>query len=177
MKHIVVSIKPQYVAKILNGEKTLEVRKSAPKEVLKGEECLVEIYCTKGKTLYKTAESNEYLEYASFEHWSNDDIKINGTVVANFTLNRVNQYGYVYSPAMFVSEYRKIENDNFTSEKFDYKSSCLSSEELLNYTNDEKLLPRPFFGWHIDDLEIYDKPKQLEEFRLKRAPQSWCYIN
>ena len=34
----------------------------------------------------------------------------------------------------------------------------------------------PLYGWHISDLVIYDKPKQLSEFNINRAPQSWCYV-
>ena len=41
------------------------------------------------------------------------------------------------------------------------------------------------YGWHISDLKIYDKPKELAEFSkygfdepvpLKRPPQSWMYV-
>lgn len=41
------------------------------------------------------------------------------------------------------------------------------------------------YGWHISDLVIYDKPKELSEFyrwggwsyfSLERPPQSWCYV-
>ena len=65
---------------------------------------------------------------------------------------------------------------------------------------------KPLFGWHITDLKIYDKPKDLGEFRkegfmteeqwlyalypnthchyaawakrfeIARPPQSWCYV-
>ena len=31
-------------------------------------------------------------------------------------------------------------------------------------------------GWHISDLVIYDQPKELCDFGIKRAPQSWCYV-
>lgn len=33
MKAVMISIQPKWVEKIVNGEKTIEVRKSAPKEV------------------------------------------------------------------------------------------------------------------------------------------------
>lgn len=33
MKKILISIKPKWTAKILNGEKTLEIRKTAPKDL------------------------------------------------------------------------------------------------------------------------------------------------
>lgn len=31
--------------------------------------------------------------------------------------------------------------------------------------------------WHISDLSTYDKPKELSEFGLSRAPQSWRYVD
>lgn len=37
--------------------------------------------------------------------------------------------------------------------------------------------PRDYlYGWHISDLNIYDEPKALRDFGLKRAPQSWQYV-
>lgn len=45
------------------------------------------------------------------------------------------------------------------------------------------------YGWHISDLVIYDKPRELSEFtglrktkfgyapiKITRPPQSWCYV-
>lgn len=62
--------------------------------------------------------------------------------------------------------------------------TCLSMDEIKKYGNGEAVN-----GWHISDLKIYDKPKELSEFRkpyipksysdldgLKRPPQSWCYV-
>lgn len=75
--------------------------------------------------------------------------------------------------------------------------SCMSENELYRYLKGK--LP---YLWHISDLEIYDKPKELGEFRyfcggkcdvckrcycrnectwicdnsIKRPPQSWCYM-
>ena len=47
MKAIMISIRPEFVEKILNGKKTIEIRKTEPncKFPIK-----VYIYCTKGKT-------------------------------------------------------------------------------------------------------------------------------
>lgn len=73
--------------------------------------------------------------------------------------------------------------------------SCVPREDILKYSNGKEV-----FGWHISDLVIYDKPKELREFcivgckgcrdkdtyhckfhcigkrRLTRPPQSWCYV-
>lgn len=32
------------------------------------------------------------------------------------------------------------------------------------------------YGWHISNLVIYDKPRELGEFGLKRPFQSWGYV-
>ena len=80
-------------------------------------------------------------------------------------------------------------------------NACLSEEELINYCNGKDL-----YFWHILEIKIYDKPKELSEFikymdcknhydccachnwdrlnlkciamnnELKRPPQSWCYV-
>ena len=44
-KAILISIQPQWVAKEINGEKTIEVRKKLPKDYIGW----VYIYCTKAK--------------------------------------------------------------------------------------------------------------------------------
>ena len=73
------------------------------------------------------------------------------------------------------------------------KMSCVPREDILKYANGGNVL-----GWHIDNLVIYDKPKELSEFYrhdttydnsfgwafedrtkktpITRPPQSWCYI-
>ena len=73
MKTIMISIKPEFVQKTLNGNKTIEIRKTMPKCELP---CKVYIYCTKGKKLYKCV--------SNF-----DEDLLNGKVVAEFTLNKV----------------------------------------------------------------------------------------
>lgn len=75
--------------------------------------------------------------------------------------------------------------------------TCLTLREILQYANGKKV-----FGWQISNLKIYDKPKELSDFKklnrncyysdlgfaipecdscrekqcfIQRAPQSWCY--
>lgn len=165
MKHIMISVKAQWAVKILNKEKTLEVRKSAPKEVLKGEECLVEIYCTKDAkhtvAPFKFIEGWLYKEYNDNTSYAcgctaNMGETINGKVVARWLLKCCEEF------ECSSEEHRKIVFDN---------KSCLTLDQVIDYCNGQTL-----YGWHIQDLEIYDKPKQLEEFGLKKAPQSWQYI-
>lgn len=65
--------------------------------------------------------------------------------------------------------------------------ACIEPYELAKYC-----LPQCYaYGWHISDLVIYDKPRELSEFYIKRysygsfdkiptplyrPPQSWYYI-
>lgn len=32
------------------------------------------------------------------------------------------------------------------------------------------------YAIHISDLKIFDEPKKLSEFRRKKAPQNFCYV-
>ena len=77
------------------------------------------------------------------------------------------------------------------------QQACLTQEEIVRY------LKGVGYGWHISDLKIYDKPRELREFKksnrdcfyadlglakrdcpdcknsgcfLERPPQSWCYV-
>ena len=162
-KAILISIKPKYLAKILNGEKTIEIRKTMPKCDLPID---VYIYCTKDKQI---------LKQLVFKSWHNlggytDYEKINGKVVAKFTLNRIRT------------------NDMTNC----LQGSCLSYAEVNKYTKGKK-----FYGWVIDNLKIFEEPKELNEFwyctekhcffsechkymhcrkYLKRPPQSWQYV-
>lgn len=193
MRAILISIKPEYVCKILNKEKTIEIRKTMPKCELP---CKVYIYCTSHnkytKSLY-LADDGEY----DIDYYvpSDDDFILNSKVVAEFTLNKVEQYSYLYSPAMFISDYVKVVNDSFTTDELDYNKCCLTYKELTKYANmsDNYFLPAHIYAWYIDDLVIYDIPKELSEFSstmkrmkgkesrftshlLQRPPQSWCYV-
>ena len=72
-KAILISIKPKWVAKILNGEKTIEIRKSIPKCNLPID---VYIYCTKDKKYANLVNRGGFLT---------------GMVVAKFTLNKTQE--------------------------------------------------------------------------------------
>lgn len=153
MRHILMSIRPEWVEKILNYDKTSEIRRTCPKE-----ECIVEIYCTKGKTLYKAVEFNEYFECCSFEHWNDDDIKLNGKVVAVWHLKNKNKF-----------DIKGLEWYNMKD--LILEKSCLTEKQLKDYVQDKIA-----YSLHIDELQIYDKPIELSEFGIKKAPQSWCYL-
>ena len=160
MKAIMISIKPQYVEKILNGEKTIEIRKTMPKCELP---CKVYIYCTKPKKWWAFsnwgATSDELVWKIKdkvkmcngLEVWDDDCEKLNSKVVAEFTLNKVDTL-------------ERDLNDWLPKNRYDISNELIKNinsnqEQLWNYGQGKIL-----YAWHIDNLKIYDKPKELDEF-------------
>ena len=186
MKAIMISIRPEWIAKILKGEKTIELRKTYPKCELP---CKVYIYETKDKILigehFERSKSKENLYFGGKAKYitKKDYYFGKGKVVAEFTLNAVDEFK--------VFENGTVQYWNY----HDLEKSCLTYDEISNYVGRNKI----GYAWHIEDLKIYDKPKKLEDYEhfkrydwwdygyhtnkpqyelesLKRPPQSWCYV-
>ncbi len=201
MKSILISIKPEWVAKILNGEKTIEIRGDAPKCTLPID---VFIYCTKGsQTLVYEELPNTgfggYEGYSLFNDKRNipqyaDCDFLNGKVVAKFRLEKIKAFGcstYIpedgivlphkvnlrqeYDPYIGIADAKKWGWEEPRLKEI-LKASCLTEKELALYISEKSELFGGFGAWFISDLEIFDEPKKLSDFGLKRAPQSWCYV-
>lgn len=167
MKAVLLSIQPQWCEKIASGEKTVEVRKTAPK--LKTPfKCYM--YQTKKRWVYKLLP------------WLKDR---QAKVIGEFICDKVGKYTF----SNYAAEYRITD--------VELMATCLNHPELIAYGKG-----KPLYGWHISDLKIYDKPKELSEFikpcpiknqdcagcefysdysgkclnRITRPPQSWCYV-
>lgn len=193
-----ISINPYWVAKILNGEKIIEIRKTMPQCKLPID---VYIYCTKQDNLIrlKGIPHDRYVPEQSFR--IDDFPKMDsgyegkGKIVAKFTLKEI----YTYN----------IQDKNTWLDRgFDEvvrKQMGLTLNELHIYAGDNI-----FYGWKIDNLEIYDEPKEVSMFktycenlwlsnkcrnckylfiprspmakeeclrpRITKAPQSWFYV-
>lgn len=193
MKAILISINSKWVAKILNGEKTIEIRKTMPKCDLPIE---VYIYCTKERHwLVRLFNGLRYLLNLDKDAYSltKETTVLNGKVVAKFTLKEV----YTYT----IEDQNTWKDKGF--EELVEETMCLTLDELHKYVGD-----KTFYGWKIDDLKIFDEPKELKIFKgykkvhkcdvcpisnvcigfcgmnthrtilksLEKAPQSWCYV-
>lgn len=159
MKAVMISIQPKWVEKIANGEKTIEVRKTAPQEV----PFKAYIYCTKEK-------KQDDIIWAGV---CGDRGKWNGRVIGEFVCDNV--------------EWMSMR---------DCDKACMTLKEVVDYAKGKKL-----YAWHISDLKIYDKPKELSEFRkpckinlpmcgrckyystwngrcenITCVPSNWCYV-
>lgn len=189
MRAVPISIRPKWCEKIINGDKTIEVRKTRPK-LETPFKCY--IYCTKDKHLAFMQNRFGTKLIACMD--AETAIPVggavgNGKIIGEFTCDRI----YELAPLNHAPD--DVE-----------KQACLTREEIVNY------LKGTGYGWHIFDLEIYDQPKELNEFRfppelycekercgscpcdqaadvngeysfdcewkrpLTRAPQSWCYV-
>lgn len=88
MKAVMISIKPKWVEKIANGEKTIEVRKTAPKEV----PFKAYIYETKG-------------QYVKFTHGAHTKYGYGrGKVIGEFICNSVDEYPYDYCDGVDIDD-------------------------------------------------------------------------
>ena len=155
MKAVMISIHPKWVEKIASGEKTIEVRKTAPK-LETPFKCF--IYCTLGERfLFK-----EQIGVNEFTADYNMNLTIfNKKVIGEFTCDEIKNIDIPY-PAW---------NRNYLKPVLE--QSCLTYQELHDYGGSGNTV----YGWHISDLKIYDKPKEISKFNnLRRPPKSWCYV-
>ncbi len=195
-KAILISINPEWVCKILNGEKIVEIRKAAPKCGLPID---VYVYCTKAGNKVGKYGDGEYHEMADDSHWACGcswnlpTHYLNGKVVAKFKLRFVDRI-YSYGTDKLDTELgSSLEELSFESR--------VPEKDLLSYVGDGA------FCWVISDLEILDEPMELSEFYtlkckqkkspcnikdvfgveecreicklckpLAKAPRSWCYV-
>ena len=160
-KAILISIKPEWVETILNGEQTIEIRKSMPKCDLPID---VYIYCTKGKDLlrqvscYYPKQKKRTFNYKIINEDYNTNKIVNGKVVAKFTLNKVEWV------ACEDLGYRKIFFTE-TKEDFSYVAN-MTDDQLSDYFSNKQLKKGNVVGyaWHIENLQIFDKPMELNQF-------------
>lgn len=53
------------------------------------------------------------------------------------------------------------------------KPSCVKANSIFAYTQYGK---RKIYAWNISNVKVYRKPLMVSEFGLKRAPQTWQYM-
>lgn len=175
-KAVMLSIRPKWVEKIANGEKTIEVRKTKPK-LETPFKCY--IYCTLPKYPHEDFIATDYPMPQFYG---------GGKVIGEFTCERIALIAYDGG------ELSSTTNAAFSP------ATCLTQTEIIAYIGDKGRC----YGWHISDLRIYDQPRKLSEFRracknswycescamyrenngtcgneslkIRRPPQSWCYV-
>lgn len=199
MKSVLISTQPKWCEKICRkiGEenglpvylKPVEVRKSAPKEV----PFRAYLYCTNGR-----------FDITDIDDLTSESVRVvsegRGKVIGEFVCDRVVKIRYEYCDHPEIGYPVGYDcGDNWWEWDDEETNLCLSDDELNKYACGLKRL----YGWHISDLKIYDTPRELSDFKtpdkpyheiierdgslmfmdgyesgkpLKRAPQSWQYV-
>lgn len=164
-KAVLLSIRPEWCVKILNGEKTVEIRKNRPK--LKPPfKCY--IYCTKAQkkliTIFRDGDvfgdGEVYRGKPQFVTWDGGNIPIEirqkeQTVIAEFVCDKIR-------PIIGKTWIVKEDIERATS------GSCLSLKQIIEYAGWSHCSSfterKELYAWHISDLKIYDQPKSLSGF-------------
>ena len=160
MKSVLMSIQPYWVFLIIarkmgwhiDKEKTIEVRNNFPKD--QDWNRSVEIYCSKDKKSFSQI-PKKYQPLMK---------KFLGKVIGEFFCDKKDFFfaEYCDNGSADLTPSRLIYGlGNANSEIAYLDKCCLTHDELFDYIISGKY----GFGWHITDLKIYDKPKELSEFR------------
>lgn len=134
MKSVLLSIKPKYCELIANGRKTVEIRKNRPK-IDTPFKCY--IYCTKETELWVAVKNGQALE------------QCDGKVIGEFVCDDIDEIA-VFDDILYCV-------NNTQANKL--KQACLTIEDIKIY-----LGINSGYAWHISNLVIYDKPRELSKF-------------
>lgn len=214
MKAVLISIQPKWGEKIASGQKTIEVRKTAPKQV--PFKCY--IYCTSSDVHSALVVGDEDAKLIHCCNYKNA-IPVggaigNGKVIGEFVCDGIAEFESEFHDDNSTEQLRRVWYDEDDGERdaelfaedgdpnYLCTDACLTWDELKKYIG---IGNHTFYGWHISNLKIYDKPKELSEFYTKktcnsckksgyestacmydedckvpmpitRAPQSWQYV-
>ena len=162
-KAVLISIQPKWCELIASGKKTVEVRKTAPK-LDTPFKCY--IYCTKNKWQHLVQMPDKsYRIYNGKEYGKYDKSLIfggeaNGKVICEFVCDRIFPISVHY------------DNPNCKLALKEFPYVCLTDKQIIDYLGNGK----KGYGWHISNIKIYDKPKDLSEFykKCEKTPCEGC---
>ena len=172
MKEVLMSIQPYWVFLIIarkmgwniGKEKTTEVRKNFPKD--ENWNKVVKMYCSKNKKSFSLI-PKEYQPLMK---------PFLGKVIGEFICNSIEEYESEFVDNDCLESIASIDRDEddvtgFYEWKSDeliayrktnfFKGCCIEYEDLKKYLG---IGFNTFYGWHISDLVIYDKPKPFATF-------------
>ena len=163
-KAVLISIQPDWCKKILSGEKTVEVRKTRPKLETP---FTAYIYCTKAPqhliTILKDGEETVDGEihhgkpvFLKCDKYLPDSVRDKTQmVIGEFTCDDIRRIG----PELCV-----VKEDIESA----IAGSCLTVPQVKDYAGWKSGMSyadlKDLYGWHVSDLKIYDKPRNLDEF-------------
>lgn len=164
-------------------EKTIEVRKDCPKDKAWNERA--HIYCSKNRKSFNRIPK----QYQPLME------KYLGKIIGEFICDRIDEFNSeYYNDDTVYQDIRYLEPDDDEPDKFFWahhilesnededekvnqswlcKETCLTRDEIWKYVG---IGFKTFYGWHISDLQIYDTPKELGEFKTVTRCKDWqCF--
>lgn len=175
-KAVLLSVRPEWCSRIFSGWKTVEIRKTRPVSLKEPFKCY--IYCTKGTNFFCW----KAVDHLYFDDRSHNlfDRRADGMVVGEFICDDIRRIG---------PEYCVVKEDIESA----IAGSCLTVPQVKDYAGWKSGVSyadlKDLYGWHISELKIYDKPRELRAFtgllntrfgvrpvEAQRPPQSWCYV-
>lgn len=142
MKSVLISIQPKWCELIASGKKTVEVRKTRPKLETPFK---VYIYQTKKPVSVSFSGTGKHISEYDKTYYYNER---SGKVIGEFVCDRITRFK--------IFEDDTVQFWNFA----ELEKSCLTYEQVVEYIGRNNF----GFAWHISDLIIYDKPKELSHF-------------
>ena len=164
MKAILLSIRPEWCDLIIQHKKTVELRKTRPNLQTPFK---VYIWCTKARKFWARVHGNGWQQ-------------LDERVIGEFICDDIRRIG---------PEYCVVKEDIESA----ISGSLLTVPQVKDYAGWKSGMSyadlKDLYGWHISELKIYDKPRELRAFtgllntrfgvrpvEAQRPPQSWCYV-
>lgn len=202
-KAVLISIRPEWVEKIVTGEKTLELRKNRPK-LNPPFKCY--IYCTKGKDVLVQIIKDGDEMYG--EIYRGKPIFVKAFKSSYAVSHRGRIIGEFVCDVILPMSVSCSEPHHPMLDKNAMPLLYMTDRQIIGYLGNGKL----GYAWHISDLVVYDKPLELSKFcsppemycekercggcpkdqvmgldgdyafdcewkrPILRPPQSWCYV-
>lgn len=140
---ILASLKPYYYYLIGERKKTIEVRKTALKNLPQD----IAFYMSKDEKSFAKIPKEFQEKYR--EHF--------GKVGIRAVVDNMDVYAYDCCDGVDIDDDMLLET--------------MIDREYINIYAKGK----PLYGWHLDNVAIYDKPKELSEFRISCNRKNLCY--
>lgn len=188
---ILISIRPEWVNRIISGEKTVEIRKNRPNLETPFK---VYIYCTDGfgKNTVNIPITQEQLWQHYAETGSMECLNCpigNQKVIGEFVCDdilKIDKRGMVEENFDYCyASLREWGNDDIAIYIKAVRKSCVPREQLNQYGENVHFL----YLWKISKLKVYETPKELgvftglrktrfgsEPIPCKHPPQNWRYV-
>ena len=142
---------------------------------------------------------------------------LTGKVIGEFICNKIDEYECEFVDddcleTVYLIAREDCDDEDYPDRMLIWSNECdyfypdaeIIKGSRVSYNDLKKYIGygfNTFYGWHISDLKIYDKPKELKEFQkpckmdlpmcdrcehysiwdsrcenITRPPQSWCYV-